>query len=181
MKRSVLLSLVLIPTALVAGAAPPEGTTAAPSVAPNVAVTLIVGKAGGPSGADEKTYRMLGQAGSASRMLVGWRAPIPTRHSAAESAEAPSMSFVYQNIGVSADLQTDILPDRRLLVHGQVEISGARGASLGELTSTKPTLIGTFQQALHVVVAPGKRLRVAEAPDPDGGTVHLDLQVDIVE
>jgi len=181
MKRSVLLSLMLIPTALVAGAAPPEGTPAAPGVAPNVAVTLIVGRAGGPTGADEKTYRILGQAGSTSRMLMGWRAPIPTRQSAAESAEAPSMSFVYQNIGVSADLQTDVLPDRRLLVHGQVEISGARGAPLGDLTSAKPTLIGTFQQALRVVLVPGKRLRVAEGPDPDGGTIHLDIEVDIVE
>ena len=180
MKRSVLLcSSVCLVTAVVAAQAPPAGSNT-PAATPNVAVTLFVGKTGGPSGNDEKKYRMLGQAGSSSRMLMGWRAPIPTRQSA-DASEAPSTSFVYQNIGVTADLQTDVLPDRRLAVHGQVEISGARGAPLGDLTSTKPTLIGTFQQALRVVVTPGKRLRVAEAPDPEGGTVHLDIQVDIVE
>lgn len=173
--------LLLVPMAVAtAQPAPERAGGAAQSVAPNVTITLFVGKAGGPTGADEKTYRMLGQAGSSTRILMGWRAPIPTRQSAAESSETPSTSFVYQNIGVSADLQTDLLPDRRLLVQGQIEISGVRGAPLGDLTSAKPALIGTFQQALRVAVQPGKRVRVAEAPDPDGGTLHLDLQVDVV-
>jgi hypothetical protein len=180
MKRSVLLCSVLVVTAAAAAPAPPEGSAKA-DVPPNVKVTLFVGKSGGPSGSDEKTYKMLGQAGGPTRILMGWRAPIPTRQSSAEGSDAPATSFVYQNIGVSADLQTDVLPDRRLVVHGQVEISGARGAPLGDVTSSKPTLIGTFQQALRVVVAPGKRVRVAEAPDPDGGTLHLDIQVDLVE
>jgi hypothetical protein len=180
MKRFAATFLLVIPTLLLGAEAPPEGTSI-PGTAPNVAVTLFVGKSGGPGGADEKVYRLLGQAGSPARMLMGWRAPIPTRQSAADASDAPAMSFVYQNVGVSADLETDVLPDRRIRVRGQIEISGPRGAQLGELTSTKPTLIGTFQQALSVVLTPGKKLRIAQAPDPDGGIVHLDLQVDLVE
>ena len=180
MKRSLLPCCLMFVTAVAAALPAPESASAgAPQ--PNVAVTLFVGKSGGPTGNDEKKYRMLGQAGSSSRMLMGWRAPIPTRQSAADASEAGSTSFIYQNIGVSSDLQVDVLSDRRLAVHGQVEISGARGAPLGDLTSSKPTLIGTFQQALRVVVTAGKRVRVAEAPDPEGGTVHLDIQVDLVE
>jgi hypothetical protein len=147
----------------------------------NIALTLIVGQKGGPSGGYEKTYRMLGQDGTISRMLMGWRAPIPTRHAGEDTEEAAETSFVYQNVGVSADLGTTILDDGRVLVHGTVEISGPRGAQLGEMLSGKPTLIGTFQQALRVVLQKGKRLRVAEAPDPEGGTLFLDIQADPLE
>ena len=179
MNRSMLLCFLLIVTAVTASAAPPESSAPA-GVPPNVSVTLFVGKSGGPSGSEPKAYKMLGQAGDPMRLLMGWRAPIPTRQSSGDGADAAT-NFIYQNIGVSADLQTDVLSDRRLAVHGQIEISGVRGAPLGELTSSKPTVIGTFQQALRVVVTPGKRMRVAEVPDPEGGTLHLDIQVDLVE
>jgi hypothetical protein len=179
MNRSILLCSLVFVTAIAAAPAPPEGSAPA-GVPPNVKVTLFVGKSGGPAASDDKVYRMVGQAGDPIRILMGWRAPIPTRQSSSDSAEAAT-SFIYQNIGVTANLQTDVLANGRLAVHGEIEISGARGAPLAELTSAKPVLIGTFQQALRIVVAPGKRMRVAEGPDPDGGTLHLDLQVDLVE
>jgi hypothetical protein len=179
MMRWSLMSLVFVTVLAAAAAAPPaEGGSNEPA---NVAVTLIVGQKGGASGGSEKTYRMLGQDGAPARMLMGWRAPIPTRQSADDPEAAPSTSFIYQNVGVSADLRTDILDGGRVLVDGTIEISGPRGGQLGEMSSGKPPLIGTFQQALRVVLQQGKRLRVAEAPDPDGGTVYLDLQADLLE
>jgi hypothetical protein len=39
-------------------------------------------------------------------------------------------------------------------------------------------MITTFQQVLHVVVTLGQKIRVAEGPDPDGGTLYLDLRAD---
>ncbi len=180
MRRSALL-LFLIPATLGAGEAPPAGGSGATGVPRNVAVTLIVGQTGGPAGPLERTYRMLGQEGSPARMLMGWRAPIPTRQSADEPAAAPSTSFVYQNVGVSADLRTEILGDGRVLIDGQIEISGPRGGQLADMSSGKPPLIGTFQQMLRVALPKGKRLRVAEAPDPDGGRVYLDLEADLLE
>jgi hypothetical protein len=179
MNRSMLLCSLLVATVALAAPPPPEGSAPA-GVPPNIKVTLFVGKSGGPAAAEDKVYRIVGQAGDPLRMLMGWRAPIPTRQSSGEGADAAT-NFIYQNIGVSADLQTDVLTNGRFAVHGQIEISGARGAPLGDVTSAKPILIGTFQQALRVVVAPGKRMRVAEGPDPEGGTLHLDLQVDLVE
>jgi len=177
MMRSALLCF-LIPATLAAAQAPADPGSGPTDVPPNVAVTLIVGQTGGPSGPSERTYRMLGQDGSPARLLMGWRAPIPTRHSADDPAATASTSVVYQNVGVSADLRTEILADGRLRVDGQIEISGARGTPLGDLSSGKAPVIGTFQQMLRVVLQDGKRLRVAEAPDPDGGTVYLDLEAE---
>jgi hypothetical protein len=170
---------LLVPLVLAAAEPPAKGEL---SGAPgrNIAVALTVGRAGGPGGPSEKTYRLLGQDGSKSRMLVGWRAPIPTRYAVEEGREPSSTSFVYQNVGVSADLMTQVLPDARVLIDGQVEVSAARGA-LGEAAGGKAPLIGTFQQVLRVTLREGKRLRVAEGPDPEGGTMYLDLEVDILE
>jgi hypothetical protein len=177
MLRMALVSLCLVPAVAAAQAAESGG----PGAPRNIAVTLFVGQTGGPSGPAERTYRMLGQDGSPARILMGWRAPIPTRQAADDSATGPATSFVYQNVGVSADLRTEVLGDGRVRVDGQIEISGPRGGQIAEMSSGKPLLIGTFQQMLRVVLPKGKRLRVAEAPDPDGGTLYLDLQADLLE
>ena len=91
------------------------------------------------------------------------------------------MSYVYQNVGVSAHLEARILVDGRVLVSGQVEISGARESRTSGTALGNAPLIGTFQQELRVVLREGKRLRVSEAPDPEAGTLYLDLEVDLLE
>jgi hypothetical protein len=108
--------------------------------------------------------------------------PIPTRASDdAEGANA-STSYIYQNVGVTAALDTQEVGPGRFLVSGQVEVSGAReGAAAVPSPAGKLPLIGTFQQAIRVVVANGKKLRVAEAPDPEAGTLYLELRVDLLE
>jgi len=176
-----LLPALLIPVflATAAPAAKPETTTGGGH---NVAVTLKVGRLGGPQGNTERTYKMLSQDGSTARMLTGWRAPIPTRSTGeGGSDEHPSTSYVYQNVGVSADLGIQVLEDGRVLVSGQVEISGVRESTSAGGTSAKAPMIGTFQQVLKVVLQAGKKLRVAEGPDPEAGTLYLDLQADLVE
>jgi hypothetical protein len=167
--------LLLLPLVLAAAETPaPASAAAAAATAPNVAVTLVVGRIGSGGKDSEKTYKMLGQAGSMISVLMGWRMPLPTRSSNGDG-EAASTSYVYQNIGVSADLRPVILTDGRFHVMGQVEVSGARDQPVG----AKAPVIGTFQQQLEVLVPSGKRVRVAEAPDPEVGTLYLDLQVNL--
>jgi hypothetical protein len=91
------------------------------------------------------------------------------------------MSYVYQNIGISANLVTRTLDGNRFLVTGQVEISGVREGTTAVASDAKPPTIATFQQMLSVVLTGGKKLRVAEGPDPDGGTLYLDIRVDRLE
>ncbi len=175
-----LLPALLIPLVLAAGEPAAKADTGG-AVARNVSLTLIVGRVGGAPQAPEKTYKMIGQDGAPMRLLMGWRMPIPTRSAADGGEEPSSMSYVYQNVGVSADVETRVLADGRVLVSGQVEISGARESHVAGIALGKIPLIGTFQQSLHVVLREGKRLRVAEAPDPEAGTLYLDLQVDFLE
>ena len=176
-----LLPALLMPLVLATGEPAAKADTAAGAPGRNVSLTLVVGRIGGPPGAPERTYKMLGQDGAPMRMLMGWRMPIPTR-SAAEGGEEPSsMSYVYQNVGVSAHLEARILVYGRVLVSGQVEISGARESRTSGTALGNAPLIGTFQQELRVVLREGKRLRVSEAPDPEAGTLYLDLEVDLLE
>jgi len=172
---TLLLSSVLVGTAFAAGEAP------APTAHANLQLTLTVGRTGGPSGPTSKIYKLLGQEGSITRMLMGWKTPIPTRSAGGENGAPAATSFVYQNVGVTADFETVALTDGRFFVSGQVEISGAREEQAGHASDGKPPLIGTFQQSLKVVLADGKKLRIAEGPDPDQGVLYVDLQVDLLK
>ncbi len=177
----VMLSALVLPAVLAAASSSPASDAAPPAAHSNVSITLTVGRTGGPSGSADRIYKVLGQEGSPTRMLVGWRTPIPTRSSDEKSGEPSSTSYVYQNVGVGGTFETQALGGGRLLVAGQIEISGAREASAAASSGGKPPLIGTFQQDLRVVVRSGEKLRVAEAPDPDGGTLYIDLRVDLLE
>lgn len=177
------LSALLVPLLLAAASPAPAAEAAAPaapSARANVSFTLIVGRVGGPEGTKERSYKFVGQDGSISRMLVGFRTPIPTK--TAEGG-ADSIAYIYQNVGVTADLETQSLSGGRFLVSGQIEISGARAGdtSAAASTSAKPPMIGTFQQELHVVIPNGKKMRIAEGPDPESGTLYVDLRVDLLE
>ena len=135
-----------------------------------------------------KTYKFVGQDGKPASMLMGWRTPIPTRSSDKEQSESSATSYVYQNIGMTADLMTRNVGKDRYLVNGRIEISGTRdgvgaaaAAAAAGAPPGKPPLIGTFNQALNVAVSIGKKVRVAEVPDPEGGSLFVDLRVDRLE
>jgi len=170
---ALVLSVVLAAAAPAAGG---EVANQAPQA--NVSITLSVGRAGGTPSQAEKVFKLLGQEGSPTRMLMGWRTPIPTRSSEDQGGDAETTSYVYQNVGITADLETKAVGGDRLLVTGQVEISGAREGAATTPVGGKPPAIATFQQELRVVLKVGEKLRVAEGPDPDGGTLYLDLRVD---
>lgn len=175
---------------LLAAAAPAviAQSSATPEVRDNVSITLVVGRSGGTAPTNERTYKLVGQDGKPARMLMGWRTPIPTRSSDSKESEGAT-SYIYQNIGMTADLQTQSVGKGRYMVSGQIEISGTREgtgvaaatAAAAATASGKPPLIGTFNQGLNVVVSTGKKIRIAESPDPEGGTLYLDLRVDILE
>ena len=181
------VSSLLIPVLLVAAspALAADAGAAPPSARANVAFTLTVGRNGGPDGVKEKTYKFVGQEGAISRMLLGFRTPLPTRSGDDSRGDAGSTAYIYQNVGVTADLEAQSIAGGKFLVSGQIEISGARDGAASAVGATtaggKPPLIGTFQQELHVVVTNGKKVRVAEGPDPESGSLYIDLRVDLLE
>jgi len=182
MKRSAFLTTWICGALLllVAGGAVAAEEEAGP--APNVRITLTSGKIGDNADPAEKTYRLVTRdGGPPARLLMGWRMPIPTTRSLGEPGGGdPGVTFVYQNVGMSAHLETQLVAPNRVLVRGMVEISGKRGGPSTEPDPGNPPIIGTFQQDLSVVLKEGERLRVAEVPDPEGGTLFLALLAEVL-
>ena len=172
---------VLSVLTLLAGARPTLAAEPQPGSARNVQITITTGNTERRD-VPVRSYRLLCREGAPrARMMVGWRTPIPTARGGAEGgSEKPVTTFVYQNVGVTAQLETRMTSPSSIEVDGVIEISAARGIPGVELPPDMP-VIGTFQQELAVVLAPGKPLRVAEVPDPDGGTLYLQLEARVLE
>jgi len=145
----------------------------------NVLITLTISKTGG-TGPGEKIYKMIGQDGSDANMMVGWRTPIPTTSAPKDdSGKAGTTNYIYQNVGVNAKLSIKILDKSRIFLKGGIEISGARDSQVGKADEKVP-MIGTFQQTLQATLTEGKKLRVAEGPDPTGGILSLDIEASVL-
>ena len=174
--RVVVVSLALFAAAF---AAVGEDEKSPPTDRANVLITLTISKTGG-TGPGEKVYKMIGQDGSDANMMVGWRTPIPTTSAAKdESGKGGATNYIYQNVGVNAKLAIRILDKGRIYLRGGIEISGARDSQVGTPDEKVP-LIGTFQQTLQATLTEGKKLRVAEGPDPAGGIVSLDIEAAVL-
>lgn len=171
--------------ALVPGIAPAQESgdvPALPAEGPNVGVTITLGDVE-ETGTVTRTYRLVARDRSRASMLMGWRTPIPVQRSVDEVGGNPITSFSYQNVGMSAELEAIVLSPERVNLKGQLELSGKRdGAPQSAATGeSEMPLIGTFQQALSVTLRPGTPLRVAEVPDPEGGSLYVEITVEILD
>lgn len=150
-------------------------------VGPNIKITLTVGDVEADTGPTVRRYTLIARdGGSPASLLMGWRTPIPTTTSS-DDGTAPVTSYVYQNVGMTANIEARLMKDGRMLISGAVEISGARREAMTGGASLQAPTIGTFQQQLNVLLRAGKPLRVAEVPDPEGGTMYLQLEAEILD
>ena len=78
-------------------------------------------------------------------------------------------------------VRPEIAVGREVLIKGMIEVSGKRDKPQTEKNELGLPIIGTFQQDLYVVLQDGKNLRVAEVPDPDGGTISIDIRADVLK
>jgi len=144
----------------------------------NVQITLAVGDV--DDAEPERTYRIVGRSGTRPlRLLSGWRMPIPTETDE-DDGDGPVTSFVYQNVGVTANLTVIVWSNDRIVLSGQVELSGAN-ESMGAAERAQMPVIGTFQQEVNVVLKDGRPVKVAEVTDPEGRSLFLQIQVDILD
>lgn len=172
--------LILLVGAVLVGTPRAQDTEETRGVSPNVQITLAVGDV--DESTPERIYRVVGQAGSVThRMLTGWRMPIPTGKAPdGEEADGKVTAFVYQNVGVTANLKIRMLSADRIELTGQVELSGAND-KMGAADQAQMPVIATFQQELNVVLKAGRPLKVAEVTDPEGRSLFLQLQVDVLD
>ena len=173
----------LLALSLAGGAAPLRAAEPAAGTGRNVRVTIGFGDVEQRPGAVKRTYRMLVRdGGPRTRMLMGWRTPIPTTRAAAESSsDAPVTSYTYQNVGMTAQIEAHVLEGGAIALDVVIELSGPRASLPGLEAAPNMPIIGTFQQELSVVLQEDKPLRVAEVPDPEGGTLYFELTASAVE
>ncbi len=173
----VILTVLLI-LASPAAAQKPEGAPV--SSGKNVQITLTITTAG-PSAPGQKVFKFIGQDGARAKLLVGWRTPIPTVSTVRDDAgKPPATNFIYQNVGVSAELMVNVLGSGKILLDGGIEMSGAREGPPVGVGGEKAPVIGTMQQALKVIVTEGKKLRIVEAPAPEGGIATVDIEAAVL-
>jgi len=149
-------------------------------LSPNVIVTITIGDVEKPD-ADRRSYRLIARDGERSEILMGWRTPLPTSRATEGDDGAPVTSYTYQNVGVTSKIEVQLLPDRQVLLNGQIEVSGAREDPGEGADGSRPPTIGTFQQSLVALLRENEPLRVAQVPDPDGGSLYIELEVDILD
>ena len=176
---SLLAALLITAGAVLAADEPPSGAVGDHQ---NVRVTLTITKTGEDgAAASPRVFKLIGQDDSEASMMVGWRTPIPMTSAAKDDpSKTPTTSYIYQNVGVNAKMLIHVLSDDQISLRGSIEISGARDSKVTDAGGQKVPLIGTFQQNISVVVTPGKSMRIAEAPDPEGGTVALEIQASVL-
>lgn len=173
-------SLVLIVLAAVVGTVFP--LVASDDEAPggdNVMITVRIldEKPGGET--VDHSYRVLSLDGRSAELLTGWRYPIPTSEATAAANVSEVTSFSYQNVGVSANIDTRIIEQDRIQLRGVVEISDVEpGPTFAGRAAPK---LGTFRHRFHVVLADGASQLISQVPKPGGGSASLELTAQILD
>jgi len=183
----ILLGVAMVAAWLAPGVSAQDDDAAqqAPVPSNNIAITITVGDTlpEEGKGPDERSYRMVTLTdGRSTSLMMGWRMPIPTTRQPDDDPDGePVTSYIYQNVGMTARLETRMLDDGRILVAGGIEVSGKRNAPEAERNEAGLPIIGTFQQDIYLVLRDGKKLRVAEVPDPEGGTIYIEMQAEVMK
>ena len=150
------------------------------SLSPNVLLTITVSN-GGDS--PDKTYRLLARGdNSKASLMTGWRVPIPTTTSSGEEDGVTcgsTTAYTYQNVGLTAQVRARVMDDVVALL-GEIEVSTAETPTRDRNgTPTAPT-IGTFQQQFSVLLTEQAPLELASVASPEGQTLQIRLEADIL-
>jgi hypothetical protein len=149
---------------------------------PNVLITVTVGETGPDSSGSEKSYELLALSGQETELLTGWRYPIPTstfNTSSKGGKVTPVTSFSYQNLGMTVMLETRVVGESRIRIHGAIEVSGVdRELESGDAPREVPKL-GTFNHRFNAILKDGVTAMISKVPHPGGGSIVVKLRADI--
>lgn len=177
MKRLLFIPLVaLISLPLLAGDRPDSNSVAGA----NVLYTLKVVDSGA-EGSVPQSVRALALTGEPTRLNSGWRIPIPVKTaSAAEGIPTSAMTTIqYEEVGLSASLDGDLLPGRRVRVGGGVELSAVSTDHASVPGTRGAPRVGTVSHRFRVVLDSGEETLLAEIPRPDGSVLTLTLLAEV--
>jgi len=149
---------------------------------PNVLITVTVGESGPGDSESEKSYQLLALSGQETELLTGWRYPIPTstyNTASKGGAPAPVTSFSYQNLGMTVALETRVVTEGRIRVHGSIEVSGVDRKLDTRDTPPEVPKLGTFNHRFNAILKDGVTTTLSSVPHPGGGSIVVKLRADI--
>lgn len=175
MRRITVLGIVLLLVSLslaVAGNDNPRMTS--------VQVTINCGVHKDGKLTDEKTYQLVALAnGSDTRLHSGWRVPIATTtfdtNVESNGGLVPVTSYTYQNVGFEARLRAHILDHNQVRLAGSIEDS--HEVRIPGRDSPK---IRTLSSAFDAIIAEGKPLETLSMAGPDGESLTVEIEVEIL-
>ena len=181
--RSLLAVVVLLFVSLpVLAGTPAEEVAVQPGDGPgvNVMVTISVSKLEEGRRTSVRSYRLVAVAGGRpTELFTGSRVPIPatTFQAATQGAEVvPYTSYVYQNVGFSAEVRARVLPDGRIQLDAEIEDS-ALDSSVGR---ERPA-VTSWTQKLGAIVADGEPMEIIRLEEGRGHPTVLEIRADVVK
>ena len=132
----------------------------------------------------DRSVEALALDGTRIRLMTGWRIPIPTTTfnsaNTVGSDIVPVTSYQYQDVGVSASLESRVVRGDKIRVSGQIEVSAIQQGDADSSRANAPK-VGTFSHEFDVILADGVETTLAEVPKPGGGSLSLALAASILD
>ena len=144
----------------------------------NILVKFTITHQNSDGSQSDKVYELMTIEGHPTELLAGWRVPIVSRQVADSGnlqAASVGSSFIYQNVGVTIQVETMTLGKERVRLNGQIELS-----HLEQDTDTGPVAtpkIGTFHQMFQAILTDGEPVTVSRAPKMDRGSIAIVAEV----
>jgi hypothetical protein len=147
----------------------------------NVRLTFTAGVLDGTKKAEKVPAKNLSLVvtsdGPPATLLTGSRVPIPTTEiEATEQGVVPVTSYVYQNIGFSAEVEARILPNGWIDVRASVEDSWIEPG-----TEDDHPVVQTRHQRIAVVLQDGSALEIARSTDENDRVRWVDVKAEILD
>jgi hypothetical protein len=141
----------------------------------NVLLTFRLGPLEDGVRTNIKTYKLVvSGGGSGSRLLTGARVPLPTTRRPNDDT-TDDITFVYQNIGFSAEVNAWMLADGRVKVIANIEDS-----RIGEEVEGRPATIETRQLSIDSILTPGTPLEVARVENHRGKSGFVEVEATLL-
>ena len=151
---------------------------AAQTAAPNVKLTIEVGRLETGKAAAPSKYEMIVPMNGSTQMTSGVRLPVPTGWGVAgtpphSESTAGVVTYNYSTVGLSARLSVYPKALNRLQIQGSIDASVLKGWRSG---NPDVPLIGSISETVDITVETGKRVRFMSAAEPELGNLYIELE-----
>lgn len=162
-----------------------EEQQAEPPETSSILITVTVGEEGAGRSASEESYRVLARDDGTPAVLdTAWRVPVPTQSFKTMTKNGkvvPATSFTYHKVGLDANFRANILKPGQVWLRGKLNVDTLTPAHATKHAEPGRRIDGSIDQQFDVVLRDGTPQRIAVVPVPEGGSLYIQLQAEILE